>query len=185
MKRGITVADDIYYIDDYLDIRSKINLETYLRNLQWNYQPLAAFGYDNMQGNMEDALFDNANGYFCNVLYYVEPLIFEKLPEEIMPLLKRLEPTYLGRIKCNLYIRASEAHAQHDFHTDYDGGNHPAMVWCADSADTGIEFKRDDGSIDFVATEANRAIFFNSAVLHRTTCPIHAKERVTININYQ
>ena len=46
MKRGITVADDIYYIDDYLDIRSKINLETYLRNLQWNYQPLAAFGYD-------------------------------------------------------------------------------------------------------------------------------------------
>ena len=151
--------------------------------------PEAAFGYENLQGNMKDALMDQANGYFCNVLYFVEPNMVRPIPEEIMPLLNRLEPAYLGRIKCNLYIRASEAHAKHDFHRDFAAAEknevHPAMVWCADSADTGIEFKRDDGSIDYVGTYANRAIFFNSNVLHRTTCPIYAKERITININYK
>jgi len=189
MKRGITVADDIYYVDNYLDVNSQERLNNYLRNLQWNYQSEAAFGYENLQGNMKDALMDQANGYFCNVLYFVEPNMVRPIPEEIMPLLNRLEPAYLGRIKCNLYIRASEAHAKHDFHRDFAAAEknevHPAMVWCADSADTGIEFKRDDGSIDYVGTYANRAIFFNSNVLHRTTCPIYAKERITININYK
>ena len=189
MRRGITVADDIYYVDNYLDVNSQERLNNYLRNLQWNYQSEAAFGYENLQGNMKDALMDQANGYFCNVLYFVEPNMVKPIPEEIMPLLNRLEPAYLGRIKCNLYIRASEAHAKHDFHRDFAAAEknevHPAMVWCADSADTGIEFKRDDGSIDYVGTYANRAIFFNSNVLHRTTCPIYAKERITININYK
>ena len=189
MRRGITVADDIYYVDNYLDVNSQERLNNYLRNLQWNYQSEAAFGYENLQGNMKDALMDQANGYFCNVLYFVEPNMVRPIPEEIMPLLNRLEPAYLGRIKCNLYIRASEAHAKHDFHREFAAAEknevHPAMVWCADSADTGIEFKRDDGSIDYVGTYANRAIFFNSNVLHRTTCPIYAKERITININYK
>ena len=186
MRREIKVADDIYYIDDYLDCHSQEKLNNYLRNLQWHYQSEAAFNYDNLQGKKEDALIDKANGYFSNILYFVQPNIIKSLPEEIMPLLNRLEPTYLGRIKCNLYVRAGEAHATHDFHKDfYNEGVNPAMVWCADSADTGIEFKRDDGRIDYVGSRANRAIFFDSSVLHRTTCPIHAKERVTININYQ
>lgn len=185
MRRETTVADDIYYVDNYLNHHHQEKLVNYLRSLKWYYEPLASYGFQNPQGNMKDALLDDANGYFYNILYYVQAKMIKELPKEIMPLIDRLEPSYLGRVKCNLYVRASEEYAQHDFHWDFYGGNHPAMVWCADSADTGLEFKRNDGNTDFVASKANRAIFFNSAVPHRTTCPVHAKERVTININYQ
>ena len=138
-SRETTVADDIYYVDDYLSYHDQEKLVNYLRSLKWYYEPLASYGFQNPQGNMKDALLDDANGYFYNILYYVQAKMIKELPKEIMPLIDRLEPSYLGRVKCNLYVRS----------------------------------------------KANRAIFFNSAVPHRTTCPIHAKERVTININYQ
>jgi hypothetical protein len=176
-------GDYIYYIDNYLTEEKKHDLIEGLKTIRWVYQVDAAYPMEehNPQDKIEAY---NLNGYFSHEIFHAKYLEKSDVPFYILPLLDGLNHNYLARIKCNLYVRTGEESAEHHWHLDYGQGYHPAMVWCADSADTGIEFHNPNGKSDYVHSKTNRAIFFNSAIFHRTKCPIKAKERVTININY-
>ena len=94
------------------------------------------------------------------------------------PLLRKVEPKALKRIKANLYPRTKEL-LYHGVHTDFDY-DHKAMIYYLNT-NNGYTILKDGVKIKSIQ---NRALFFNPQEEHQSTTCTDLKCRMNININY-
>ena len=98
----------------------------------------------------------------------------------IRPLLDRLEPSILLKVKANITPRTAEPDKT-DFHTDYPPIlNHSTGIIYFNTNNGYTEFE--DGKI--VESVANRAVFFQGSERHRGVSCTDSKVRVVLNVNF-
>mgnify|MGYP003627353464 FL=1 len=155
------IIDNFLDFDDYLKIFLKINSETF----PW---------YHIQKGVSNNGAKDGS--YFVhNLVLNLEQSPYLYLME---PLLRKVEPKALKRIKANLYPRTKEL-LYHGVHTDFDY-DHKAMIYYLNT-NNGYTILKDGVKIKSIQ---NRALFFNPQEEHQSTTCTDLKCRMNININY-
>ncbi len=96
----------------------------------------------------------------------------------IRPILFKLQPNLLLRVKANLRPRTSN-HIFSDMHTDLDMGQTTAIFYLNNS--NGWTQFEDGTKVDSIA---NRMLIFSGDKLHCGTSPTDQNARVVLNINY-
>ena len=124
-----------------------------------------------------DKIRDREDTYFTH-LFYRDDVWHSKFTRHIDPLLKKLNPKTLLRIKGNLYVKTYKRF-DHNPHTDYPF-EHKGAIFYINSND-GKTVLEDGKEIDSVA---NRLLLFDSSKPHNSTSCTNANCRINININY-
>lgn len=96
----------------------------------------------------------------------------------IEPIIKKINPVSLIRIKSNLYPRTEKIDV-HQPHTDYNF-HHKAALYMVNDND-GFTTMENGDKIESIA---NRMVFFNPQTLHSSSTCTNKKYRITINFNY-
>lgn len=94
------------------------------------------------------------------------------------PLIEKLEPKALIRVKCNIYLKTNKI-IQHKPHVDYDF-KHKGAIFSINTNDGGTIL---DNNIKIDSIE-NRILFFDPSKTHSSTTTTNSKFRMNININY-
>jgi hypothetical protein len=95
------------------------------------------------------------------------------------PILKKINPLSILRIKANLYPR-TETIVEHDYHTDYENVKFKTAMYYVNDNNGKTIFK--DGLI--VDSVANRFVEFDTDILHKSTTCTDQRVRCNINFNY-
>ena len=154
------VIDNFLPEDLFLDINSKLSSD----QLPWKWNTTITF---------EDEEF--SDGYFSASFYC--GTILHPAFQVIAPLLDKIDPKALIRIKMNLYTR-TEKLIHHADHSDTSYSHKGALF----SLNTCDGFTVIDGVE--IPSVANRMIYFDPSVLHHSTNCTNAPARMNININY-
>jgi len=120
---------------------------------------------------------DHEDTYFTH-LFYDQSQWNSEFQECVNPLLKKLNPKTLIRIKGNLYMKTSKRF-DHNPHIDYPF-KHKGAIFYINSND-GKTVLENGEEIDSVA---NRLLLFDASKPHNSTSCTNAKCRINININY-
>lgn len=96
------------------------------------------------------------------------------------PLINKINPNNLFRIKANLGTRNNE-HIEHDFHTDFDEPNVTTGIFYINTNNGYTRFK--DGKK--VKSVANRYVKFDGSKLHSGVSQTDTKSRIVLNFNYK
>jgi hypothetical protein len=96
----------------------------------------------------------------------------------IFPLIQKIEPKALIRIKANLYPN-SPSIIEHDWHTDFPSEHKAAIFYI--NTNNGFTILEDGTKIQSVA---NRLLKFDGSKLHKSTTCTDEKVRVNIGFNY-
>ena len=118
-------------------------------------------------------------------MFYIEHRPVSQFCGNLHPILKKLRPKAIIRIKANLLTRTSE-NIQNAFHVDLDGIPEEKMKQCTTSifymnTNNGYT-KFEDGTI--VESVANRMVTFPADMPHTGSSCTDDKIRVVINFNY-
>ena len=97
----------------------------------------------------------------------------------LRPILTKLSPKYLLRVKANLRPKTSHAQYRGNFHTDMNLGQKTAIFYL--NSNNGYTLFKDDTR---VFSQENRLCLFNGHTEHAGTSCTNAKRRVVLNINY-
>jgi hypothetical protein len=97
----------------------------------------------------------------------------------IEPLLNKINPTGLVRVKANLGTRTEE-HVEHGFHVDYDVPSLTTSIFYINTNNGFTKFVNGKK----VESVANRYVEFNGQELHTGVSQTNTKARVVINFNY-
>lgn len=116
--------------------------------------------------------------YFTHILFSGVTLEKSTYFNVIKPLVQKIDPLALIRIKCNLYPSTKELET-HAAHTDYPY-KHKGAIFCVNSCDGGT-IMADDTTVDAVE---NRIFFFDPSLPHSSTTTTNLKARININFNY-
>ena len=167
------MASDILVLDNFLDQNDFAKVSKYFNDYcQWQYSPFVT--NDPNQGKVPaDDEFQ-----FVHVFWYPTKGIASDKFEHVSPVVNKLNPGILVRVKGNLNTRTPEV-VQRDWHIDYDYGNKTAIYYI-NTCDGYTRFE--DGSrIDSVG---NRMLLFPSNMKHGGTTTTNQKYRMVINFNY-
>jgi hypothetical protein len=158
-------------IDNYLPQVVHQNLYNFLMNNLFPWQFVNAV-------NSEDDNKDFVNNfYFIHLFYGMHKPTSEHF-ELVVPLLNKLNPKALMRVKGNLYTR-TENLVYHSQHSDYKF-KHKAAIYYVNDND-GYTVLHDGTKIESVA---NRMLLFDASRLHNSTNCTNTKVRCNINFNY-
>ena len=116
--------------------------------------------------------------YYFIHLFYIDSTVNSEYYNFLEPLLSRIQPRALIRVKANLYP-ATHTVRSHDPHVDLDFA-HSAALYMVNTCD-GYTTMSDGTQIESVA---NRLIRFDPQTLHSSSTTSDSKYRVTINFNY-
>lgn len=159
-------------IDDFIMQEDHMMLEKELveyRNFPW------FLGNGNVAGTRTGP-WDHRDIYFYHVFFDRYAHVSERIPM-LHPVISKLNPMSLVRIRANLDVGRSEAF-HYGYHHDYD--NIVTAVYYVNTNNGGTLFE--DG--DFVESKANRVAIFDSNLKHTTQTPTDVRARVLLNINY-
>ena len=120
---------------------------------------------------------DKVNTYFIHHIHSGHNLVSE-YSSCIIPLVDKIQPKALLRIKANLYVR-TENLITHAPHMDYEY-EHKAAIFYINTND-GFTILNDGTKIKSVA---NRLLMFEAYKEHQSTNCTDEKARVNINFNY-
>lgn len=115
--------------------------------------------------------------YFTH-LFYDNDTVNSEQYYALEPLVSRIQPRALVRVKANLYP-SSHTVRSHDPHVDYDFA-HSAALYMVNTCD-GYTTMSDGTQIESVA---NRLVRFDPQTLHSSSTTSDQKYRATINFNY-
>lgn len=121
---------------------------------------------------------DPAMDYYFIHLFYIDNLINSEYYSVLEPLISRIQPRALVRVKANLYP-STHTVREHDPHVDYDFA-HSAALYMVNTCN-GYTTMSDGTRIESVA---NRLVRFDPQQLHSSSTTSDSKYRVTINFNY-
>ena len=120
---------------------------------------------------------DNPYFYFCHNFYLHKTFETSQFFDICIPLLRKLEPTAILRIKGNMYINQGIGVVEHSEHKDYEFSHFGGLF----SINTCDGYTRiGDEKIPSVA---NRMILFDPSVPHTSTSTSDSKYRMNINLN--
>ena len=120
---------------------------------------------------------DNPYFYFCHQFYLQKNFETSQFFDICIPLLRKLEPTAILRIKGNMYINQGIGVVEHSEHKDYEFSHFGGLF----SINTCDGYTRiGDEKIPSVA---NRMILFDTSVPHTSTSTSDSKYRMNINMN--
>lgn len=141
----------------------------------------------NLSWNTKIGVAENGgkDGWFLYHMFYNQ---FQKTSENfniLFPLLKKLDPIAIIRIKANFYPTTSKI-VRHDFHVDLlDVDDTPiSCKGCLFYLNTNNGKTIFDDGTEIESVE-NRALFFDPAIYHKSTsCTNDFMGRFNINFNY-
>ena len=122
---------------------------------------------------------DTANGYFAHMIYDNHERRSNEGWDMMQPILNKLKPKALIRIKANLYP-ASQQLVKHGYHVDQKYDCKSALYF----VNTNNGYTRLKKEKKSVASVENSVLHFNSAEFHHSTNCTDKQRRITININY-
>ena len=156
-------------IDNFLpdEVFSSIQEHFMGRDLSWYYQSAVS-----SPDSEKDPPFYFTHAVFFD--YKVNSDVFNR----IFPLIQKIEPTALIRIKANLYPNSSSI-IEHDWHTDFPSEHKAAIFYI--NTNNGFTILEDGTKIESVA---NRLLKFDGSKMHKSTTCTDSKVRVNIGFNY-
>ena len=116
--------------------------------------------------------------YFCHVLYNQKSLHTSEYFPIVYPILRKLEPKALIRVKANLYINQGEGVKEHAQHTDEEF-THKGALFSLNTCDGYTKLGNEK-----VESIANRIVLFDPSIPHASTSTSNSKVRMNINFNY-
>jgi hypothetical protein len=163
MKKQYEVIDNYLPQEDFVKIKSTIMSNDFA----WFYNEDVTFLKDH---NSES-------------LYFIHLLYTNNQPNSnhfdiVMPILKKINPKAIIRIKANLYPNLNKK-IENKPHIDYDYEHKGALFYI--NTNNGDTVLNDGTRIEAVE---NRILFFNPNELHNSTHCTDKKARFNININY-
>ena len=122
---------------------------------------------------------DLDNYQFVHTFYIRHNVLSDQYEPVISPLLNKIKPLALIRVKANLNPRTNEI-KKYGWHIDYDGNKHTTAIYYVNSND-GKTFFKNGKEVDSVS---NRLVIFNGDMLHTGSSCTDRKVRCVINLNY-
>jgi hypothetical protein len=120
---------------------------------------------------------DKANTYFVHHIHTGHTIV-SNYSNPIIPLIEKINPRALMRVKANLYVRTDNL-ITHAPHIDYSH-EHKAAIFYVNTND-GFTILNDGTKIESVA---NRLLMFEAHKQHQSTNCTDERARVNINFNY-
>ncbi len=120
----------------------------------------------------------NDHFYFTHLLLS-KNVVNSKFYDNVMPLINKIKPNALIRVKVNAYPKNGNELIRHRPHTDYPFEHKGAIFYL--NTNDGKTILEDGTEIDSVA---NRILFFDPSKPHSSTNCTDAKMRFNINVNY-
>ena len=159
-------------VDDFLDYDSHQLIKESLEYRDfWTFDPYKAGGSSGIQ-----------DGQLTHNFYFE----MERSPhiEVLLPILHRVKPLAIWRIKANLQLHGGDLPYKSNWHYDFTGDGYPVSdmmtaIYYVNSNNGYTEFT--DCKVESVA---NRMVFFPSNTKHRGVNATNVKARYVINFNY-
>ena len=124
----------------------------------------------------------NNLGYFTHSFYNNNTINCKTYHEYIIPILNKLNSKAIIEVRANLSPSVFYKENSCDFHIDQKFNCKTAILYL-NTCDGGTEFKIKD-KINFIKSEENKIVIFNSNIEHRGTKSNDADFRYIINFNY-
>lgn len=158
-------------IDNYLPLNEFTQIRDMILgdNFPWYYSEIVS------QNDVESLELDPY--YFVHKLY-AKYTINSNYYNTLAPLITKIAPKSLIRIKANLYPNIGRA-AENEWHIDYSYEHKGAIFYINDN--NGYTILEDGTKVE---SRANRILFFDASKQHKSTHCTDAKSRVNINFNY-
>ena len=158
-------------IDNFLDEDSFQIISNYLlsENFTWYYNDSIAElkqGFDQFQ--------------FYHTFFDISKPSQTNWSNFLQPLLTKLNPKYIFRIKANLRPRTSQG-VLSPYHTDMDLNQQTAIFYI--NTNNGYT-KFQDNTLDDVPSVANRLLTFYGGLKHCGSSATDCNNRIVLNINY-
>ena len=159
-------------LDDFLPIQQFQSFQQLFfdKDFPWFYNDSLANlvrGQDQFQ--LTHSFFDIRHPFKCTP---------SKSKSLLLPLLTKLSPKYILRIKANLRPRTSNP-VLSPFHTDTDIPHTTAIFYI--NSNNGYTLFKDDSK---VFSKANRLLLFDSSLEHSGASCTDQNDRIVLNINY-
>jgi hypothetical protein len=122
---------------------------------------------------------DGPLAYYFTHTFYTNYNICSPYFKILVPIIEKITPKALVRIKANLYPRTTTLE-KHGFHEDQPFDVKSCLYYV--NTNDGITTFED--TMEEVNSVANRALFFNSHYQHCSSTCTNQKYRLTINFNY-
>jgi hypothetical protein len=116
--------------------------------------------------------------YLAHVFYNQTSLYQSTFFQLMFPLLKKIDPKALIRVKANLYLNQGLGVVEHAEHTDYPFA-HKGALYSLNTCDGYTKIGKEK-----ISSVKNRIIFFDPSIPHCSTSCSDSKTRMNININY-
>ena len=165
-------SDNYEIIDNFLDESSFTILKTTMlsNDFPWYYNAGVL--------SLSDT---RINQYQFTHTFYNNHSVFSQFFEVVTPIIKKINPVALMKVKANLNPRTEEIF-EHGYHTDYDNPplNQRTAVFYLNT-NNGLTIFEDGTKIESVE---NRLVSFKTPLLHTGTTCTDINRRVLINFNY-
>lgn len=164
-----TARNDVKVIDNYLSQEDFLQIKNTMmsNNFSWFYHKEVTYSQKN-----EDESF-----YFTH-LFYINNSPNSSQFDLVLPLIKKINPKALVRIKGNLYPNLNKK-IENQRHVDFDFQHKGAIFYInTNNGDTVLN----DGTR--IKAIENRILFFDPSKTHNSTHCTDEKIRLNININY-
>ena len=173
-------------IDNALDSKEFEEIEEVLMSHQfpWFWNEVVAYEpADNSYEKTIAALDRTYNNVDRNKCYFTHEFYNNHVPISeafnlIRPLIKRLNPRSLMRVKANSYTGTKEL-IHHDNHIDFSFEHKGAILYL--NTNDGLTVLEDGTECESVA---NRLLLFDASRPHHSTTCTDQKRRVNINVNF-
>ena len=173
--------------DDFVEQEKFVKLQTLMLDteLDWHYYDGIVYGERGPDGKLSFPRDEDKDKFqFVHICYIghapVTPLI-----KDLDPILEKINPVSISRIKANLLTRTSNI-IENSFHVDIRGlpkeklKQWTTSIFYVNTNNGYTEFE--DGTK--VESVANRMVTFPSNIKHRGTSCTDEKIRIVINFNY-
>jgi hypothetical protein len=156
-------------IDNFLDIEIFKSLKLQMSKIPWYYNDSVTF-----KNNSEQSF------YFTHLFYeyYYQDHIQSDFYEIVKPLIEKISPTALIRVKGNMYTNIGYK-AKNLFHKDFEYKHNGAVF--SINTNNGATILEDGTEILSVA---NRLLLFDASLPHASVFCDDEKIRLNININF-
>ena len=118
------------------------------------------------------------NDFYFIHNFYENSVINSNFFDILHPLIEKIQPKALLRVKANLYCK-TEKILHHKPHKDQEFPANGCIYYI--NTNNGFTVLKDGTKIESVA---NRALFFNSSIEHNSTTCTDENVRININFNY-
>lgn len=126
-----------------------------------------------------DSTVEKKSRYFAMThMFYINHQFRSSYAELLQPVLKRLSPKALLRIKANLFPSSSSLHT-YPFHTDYSYSHKTAIYTI--NTNNGYTIFKDRTKIE---SKDNQMLFFDGSIPHASTTCTDQQIRINIGFNY-